>query len=89
MKKQPLQQGRERLRKTKHQFSMIPSNLRVKKRQIAKEIPSKVKNVRFDMRYLLLLLHHSTGGNYMSRKQVIVFQAIPLSTKWTTDIPRR
>lgn len=54
MKKQPLQQGRERLRKTKHQFSMIPSNLRVKKRQIAKEIPSKVKNVRFDMRYLLL-----------------------------------
>ena len=24
----------------------------------------------------------------MSRKQVIVFQAIPLSTRWTTDIPR-
>ena len=44
MKKQPLQQGRERLRKTKHQFSMIPIILSVPKTQIANAMPIKVRN---------------------------------------------
>ena len=51
MKKQPLPGGRERLRKTKHQFSIMPINLRAKKREIAKQMPSKVKNIRFDILY--------------------------------------
>nr|DAY52999.1 MAG TPA: hypothetical protein [Caudoviricetes sp.] len=34
-------------------------------------------------------LNNSTYRKHASRKQVIVFQAIPLFTRWTTDIPHR
>nr|DAY53001.1 MAG TPA: hypothetical protein [Caudoviricetes sp.] len=43
MKKQPVPGGRERLRKNPHQFSIIPSNLRAKKRLPARLIPIRIK----------------------------------------------